>query len=135
MIDHSSVQHCLRDLAAVFNFPSKEVPFSFSNRVDRIISSGEYAVSVTFKSIRKVIADGEVERNPVDMSTLQCMTGTGIAFLEATITVAEQNAVDPLKREKLSLFLKEYKKLFDDIALSDDIDSFIIPPMFEKFDK
>lgn len=116
----SSVQHCLPSLAAVFSFPSQG--FEFSARVDDIIASGEYGVSIVFRSIREALADGEGGRNPVEMETLSGLTGTGIAFLEALLIMAGQQNVEPLKQEKLRALLEEYKKLFEDIELfSEDI--------------
>ena len=116
----SSVQQCLPPLAAVFSFPSQN--FEFFARLDASIASGEYAVSVVFKNIRKALAEGEGGLNPVEMETLRGLTGTGITILEALLAMAEQKNTDPVKQEKLRALLAEYKKLYEDIALfSEDI--------------
>jgi len=116
----SSVQHCLPPLAAVFSFPSQD--FEFFARLDAIIASGEYAVSVVFKNIRGALAEGEGGVNPVEMKTLSGLAGTGITILEALLAMSGQKNTDPVKQEKLRALLEEYKKLFEDIELfSEDI--------------
>ena len=116
----SNVQHCLPPLAAVFSFPIRDG--AFSDRIDDIISSGEYAVSVVFKHIRAALADGEGGRNPREMETLSGVAGTGITLLETLLATVKQKNIEPAKQEKLSALLEEYKKLFEDIALfSEDI--------------
>ena len=120
MQNTSSVQRCLPPLAAVFSFPSRDV--EFSALVDTIIDSGEYGVAVVFKHIRTALADGEGERNPLEMKTLSGLTGTGITLLEALLAISKQKRIHPLKQEKLLYLLEEYKKLFEDIELfSEDI--------------
>ena len=111
----SSVQHCLPPLAALFSFPIRDV--EFSNRINDIISSGEYGVSVVFKHIRAALAAGEGGRNPLEMETLSGVVGTGITLFETLLAIAQQKNVNPLQQKKLLTLLEEYKKLFEDIEL------------------
>ena len=107
-------------LAAVFSFPDWDA--KFFTQIDRIIASGEYGISVVFNNIREALADGEGERDPVEMKTLTGVIGTGITLLEALLVMAGQKDVTPLKQEKLRVLLEEYKNLFEDIELfSEDI--------------
>jgi len=112
----NSVQHCLPPLATVFSFPNQGFD-KFSAKVDEIIASGEYGISVVFNNIREALADGEGERDPVEMETLAGVIGTGITLLEAIVFMAEQRDIKPLKQEKLRMLLKEYKNLFEDIKM------------------
>ena len=116
----SSVQHCLPPLAAVFSFPRQDRELAAI--IDSIIGSGEYGVAVVFKNIRKALAEGEGERNRMEMQTLSGLVGTGITLLEALLVMAKQKNLGLLKQQKLRSLLEEYQKLFEDIELfSEDI--------------
>lgn len=115
MLATSNMQHCLPALAAVFNFSSHDI--DLNAQIDRIIASGEYGVSVVFKDLRKALARGEGELNPMEMETLKGLIGTGITLLEALLAMPAQQNVIFIKQQKLHTLLDEYKKLFEDIEL------------------
>jgi hypothetical protein len=105
-------------LARVFSFPRRDFEDIFSVGVDAIIEAGEHAVSVVFKDIRGLLANGlKTHEEVTGFETLAGVIGTGITLLEALRALADSKNVSAEKRQKISFLLSEYRNIFEDIAL------------------
>ncbi|MDR3176110.1 MAG: hypothetical protein LBU06_06215 [Desulfovibrio sp.] len=109
------LRDCLPPLAAAFSFPRQPLDSLLQDKLDAVISAGDFVVSAIFPDIRTIL--GHERLNAGEAQSLSGMVGTGVTLLKALCATARKKNIDPAKRKKLHNLLDEYQKLFEDIEL------------------
>jgi hypothetical protein len=115
----TTLRACLPPLAAVFSFPRQDFDTLFRDKLDAIISAGDFAVSVFFPDIRTILGheQRELKDAAVEFSVLTGLIGTGVTLLEALCAMARKKGIASAQQQKLRNLLAEYQKIFEDVEL------------------
>jgi hypothetical protein len=113
-----TIRDCLPPLAAAFSFPRQDFDHLFRDKLDAVISAGDFGVAVVFPDIRTILGHEQREsKNSVELSVLAGVIGTGVTLLEALCATARKKGIASAKQQKLHNLLAEYQKIFEDVEL------------------